>query len=138
MGIEAHWEPHTSELTELLQRAGFLSLAKAVASGRAEDYQIASALRVVLLHRRIPYFPLSMSAPADFERYMNSFGVDHKVALKRKDVAEFKAALPVDVVMLQVHPNEEDNAFGPGWVVVVQTQLFEFIIEEFFTLTRAY
>lgn len=138
MGIDANWEPHASELTELLKRAGFLSLAKDVASGKAEDYQIASALRVVLLHRRIPYFPLSMSAQSDFERYMNSFGIDHKIALKRKDVAEFNAALPPDVTMFHVHADPEESDFGPGWVVVVQASAFGFILEEFFTLTRAY
>lgn len=138
MGIEAHWEPHAGELTELFKRAGFLSLAKAVATGKVEDYQIETALRVVLLHRRIPYFPLSMSAQSDVERYMNSFGIDHKSALKRKEIAEFNAALPPDVVMFHVHPDSAENVFGPGWVVVVQSEAFGFILEEFFTLTRSY
>lgn len=138
MEIEDHWEQHASELVELFKRAGFLSLARAVAAGKAKDYQIEAALRVVLLHRRIPYFPLSMSAQSDFERYMDSFGIDHQVALRRKEVAEFNAALPPDVMMFHVHADTAENDFGPGWVVVVQSEAFGFILEEFFTLTRAY
>lgn len=138
MGVQADWAPYQNDIAELLTRAGFASLARRTAVGDVMDYELEAALRVVLLQRRIPYIPLSMSGQSEPEQYLDSFGIDHAEALAYPAIAKFQASLPVDVVMFHVHPDSagEETEFGPGWVVVVQADRYGFILEEHFTLTR--
>lgn len=128
----------TNEVTSLLSGAGFEALAGKVASLSAREHEIEAALRVILLHRKIPYVPLSMSAQAEYERYQNSFGISHVEALKNPEVARFQESLPNGVQMFHIHPMEEqfDGEFGPGWVIVVQAYLYGLFLEEHYTLIR--
>ncbi len=128
----------TNEVTSLLLGAGFEGLARRVESISAAEYEVVAALRVILLHRRIRYVPLSMSASSDHERYFNSFGISHDEARKNPEVARFQESLPNDVVMFHVHPGEEpvNGELGPGWVIVVQADRYGFFLEEHYTLLR--
>jgi hypothetical protein len=132
-------ELEPTHIRAFLKSSGFSELAKKVGVGVAMDFEIESALRVILLHRRIPYIPLSMSANADYERYMSSFGVSHEMALRNPEVARFHQSLPEGVGMVHIHEalEEVEPELGPGYVIVVQAHRFDFIIEEHYTLIRA-
>lgn len=135
MGISADWEPFRQEIAVLFTGAGFLTLAEKVLSGDVFDYEVEDALRVILLQRRIPYFPLPAGAYTEIEQCMESFGINHEGAMKNPSIANFASSLPEGVELFHIHEFKQRD-LGYDYVIVVQLNMYNCILEEHFSLTR--
>lgn len=135
MGTSADWEPFRREIATLFRGAGFLTLSAKVLSDEVYDYEVEDALCVILLQRRIPYFPLPAGAYTEIEQCAESFGITHTQALKNKLIKRFAASLPEEVSLFHIHKFEQSD-LGYDFVIVVQMEAFNCILEEHFTLTR--
>lgn len=128
------WEDQADELAELFHHAGLPELRDQVQSGTADYYEIERVLVHLLLHRRIPYLPLSMTPDVDLDALYGPGAEPDIDDIDGDAVEAFIQSLPEDVEVNRVRYCS-GPIDGPGWVVSVSMDIGFTEIEEFFTLT---
>jgi hypothetical protein len=131
--VSFDWEMYALELIQLFQRAGLDDLCQRIEKGDIECIEIVQVLKHVLLHRRIPYLPYSVTSSTKMHLLYGE-GLD----LDDEDIAsaidEFEDALPIDVALIRVVACADTGNPCADLVAVVEVDTKLCAIQEFFTL----